>query len=142
MIARDFTVGIHQSVVTDFHKASGQHMLQESADEFHDFEGEDSWAVAVRFAIANEDGAVLDFDDARVGDRDFKDVGGKVFEASFARRYRLAVDVPVDLPDFSGDSIEQSGLYYLIAELGSKDFRESFDGEKKVDPGGMPQAIG
>lgn len=117
-------------------------MLQESADELHDFEGEDSWAVTVRFAIANENGAVLDIDDARVGDRDFEDVRGKVFEASFARRYRLAVDVPVDVPDFRGDLIEETGLGHLIAELGSKDFRERFDGEKEVDPGGMPQAIG
>ncbi len=50
-------------------------MLQESADELHDFEGKDSWAFTVRFAIANEDGAVLDFHDARVGDRDFEDRG-------------------------------------------------------------------
>ena len=117
-------------------------MLQEAADEFHDFEGEDSWALAVRLAIANEDGAVLDFDDARVGDSDFKDVGGKVLEASFARRYRLAVDVPVDVPDFRGDLIEAAGLFDLIAELDSKDFGESFDGEKKVGSGGMPRAIG
>ena len=117
-------------------------MLQESADELHDFEGEDSWAFAVRFAIANEDGTVLDFDDARVGDRDFEDVGGEVFEASFAGRYRLAVDVPVGVPDFSGDLIEQSGLFHSIAELGSEDFRESFDGEKEVGSGGIPRAIG
>ena len=117
-------------------------MLEESADEFHDFEGEDSWTVAVRLAIANEDGAVLDFDDARVGDSDFKDVGSEILKARFAGRYRLAVDVPVAMPEFSGDSIGQSGLHYLIAELGSKDFRESFDGEKEVDSGGMPRAIG
>ena len=86
-------------------------MLQESADELHDFEGKDSWAFAVRFAIANEHGAVLDFDDARVGNRDFEDVGGKVFEASFAGRYRLAVDVPVDLPDFRGDLIERPACF-------------------------------
>ena len=96
----------------------------------------------MRFAIANEDGAVLDFDDARVGDSDFEDVGGKVFDASFAGRYRLGVDVPVDLPDFSGDLIEAVGLFHLIAELGSEDFRESFDREKEVDSGGMPQTIG
>ena len=113
-------------------------MLQEAADELHDFEGKDSRAFAVRFAIANEDGAVLDFDDTRVGDGDFEDVGGKVFEASFAGGYRLAVDVPVDVPDFRGDLIEQSGLFHLIAELGSEDFRERFDGEKEVDSGGMP----
>ena len=49
-------------------------MLQEAADELHDFESEDSWALAVGFAIANEDRAVLDVDDARVGDGDFEDV--------------------------------------------------------------------
>ena len=75
-------------------------MLQESAHELHDFEGDDSRAVAVRLAIANEHGAVLDFNDARVGDGDFEDVGSQVFEASFAGGYRLRVDVPVDLPDF------------------------------------------
>jgi len=117
-------------------------MLQEAADEFHDFEGKDSWAFAVRFAIANENGAVLDFDDARVGDRDFEDVGGKVFEASFARRYRLAVDVPVGVPDFRGDLIEAAGLFHSIAELGSKDFSESLDGQIEVGCGGMPAAIG
>ncbi len=39
----------------------------------------DSWAFAVRFAVANEHGAVLDFDDARVGDGDFEDVRGEIF---------------------------------------------------------------
>ncbi len=117
-------------------------MLQESADELHDFEGEDSWAITVRLAIANENGAVLDFDDARVGDGDFEDVGGEVFEACFAGRYRLAVDVPVALPDFRGDLIEATGLFDLITELGAEDFRERFDREKEVGSGGMPRAIG
>jgi hypothetical protein len=50
----------------------------------------------------------------------------------------LAVDVPVDVPDFGID--RTAGLFDLIAELGSKDFGESFDGEKKYS-GGMPGAI-
>ena len=37
---------------------------------------------AVRFAITNEHRAVLDVDDARVGDGDFEDVGGEIFESS------------------------------------------------------------
>ena len=36
----------------------------------------------VRFAIANEHGAVLDIDDARVGDRDFEDVGARYFRVA------------------------------------------------------------
>ena len=58
-------------------EACGQHMLQKSADDFHDLEGKDSWAFAVRLAIANEDGAVLDIDDARVGEGDLEDVGAR-----------------------------------------------------------------
>lgn len=42
MIEGDFAVGIQKSVVTDFHKPGGQHMLQEATDELHDLEGEDS----------------------------------------------------------------------------------------------------
>ena len=59
-----------------------------------------------------------------------------------AGRDGLGVDVPVDVPDFRGDLIEEAGMFHLIAELGSEDFRESFDGEKEVDSGGMPVAIG
>lgn len=117
-------------------------MLQEAADEFHDIEGEDSWALAVGLAIANEHRAVLDVDDARVGDRDFEDVGGEILQARFAGGDRLAVDVPIDAPDIRGDLIEAVSLDHLIAELGSKDFRESFNGEKEIDSGGMPRAVG
>ena len=102
-IQRDGTVGIHETVVTDFHKAGGQDMLEEAADELYNIEGKDSWALAVGFAIANEHGAVMDFDDARVGDGDFEDVRSQVFEASFAGGYRLRVDVPVDVLDFGRD---------------------------------------
>jgi hypothetical protein len=99
-------------------------MLQEAADEFHDFEGKDSRALAVRLSVANQHGAVLDANDARVGDGDFEDVGSQILKASFAGGNRLAVNVPIDVPDSSGDLIEQIGLFHQIAELGSKDFRE------------------
>ncbi len=117
-------------------------MLEEAADKFHDFEGEDSRAFTVRFAIADEHGAVLDAHDTRIGDGDFEDVGGEVFEASFAGGYRLAVDVPGDLPDIVGNLIQQFCLFHQIAELGTKDDRESLDRQKEIDFGGMPRAIG
>ena len=40
--------------------------------------------MAVGFAIADEDGAVLDLDDTRIGDSHSEDVRGKVLEACFA----------------------------------------------------------
>ena len=96
----------------------------------------------MRFFIADEDGAVLHLHDARVGDGDFEDVGGEVFEAGITRRHGLGVDVPIDLPDFRGDLIEEAGFYHFIAELGPKDFGERFDGEIEVGWGGVPAAIG
>ena len=96
----------------------------------------------MRVFIADQDRTVLDFQDARVGDSDFEDIGGEVFEAGLAGRNGLGVDVPVDVPDFRGDLIEQAGLFHLITELGFKNFGESFDGEIEIDSGGMPAAIG
>ena len=54
----------------------------------------------------------------------------------------MGVDVPVDLPDFRRDLIEEAGLFHVIAELGLKDFGEGSDGEIEIDPGGMPEAVG
>jgi len=85
--------------------------------------------VAVGFAIADEDGTVLDFQDARVGDGDFEDVRGEVFEACFAGTHGLGVDVPVELPDLRGDFLEEASILHGIAELGFEDHGESFNGE-------------
>ncbi len=54
----------------------------------------------------------------------------------------MGIDVPVDLPDFRGDLIEETGLFHFIAELGFEDDGESSDGEIEIDPGGVPEAIG
>ena len=117
-------------------------MLEEAADELDNIKGQDSRSFTVGLAIANQHGAVLDADDARVGDGDFEDVGSQIFESSLTGGERLSIDVPVDVPHVGGDLIEQMGLFHQIAELGSEDFRESMNGEKEIDFGGMPGAIG
>ena len=114
-------------------------MLEKAANKLDNIESQDSGASAVRLAIANQDGAVLDTEDARVGDGDFEDVGGQVFESGLSTTHRLGVDVPVDLPDLGWDFVEE---FHQIAELGPEDFRERFDGEKESDFGGMPGTIG
>ena len=117
-------------------------MQEEAADELHDLKSESSGSLAVGFAVANEDRAVMDTQDARVGDGDFEDVGGQVFESGLTGAHGLRVDVPIGLPDFGGDLIEEFGLLHEIAELGSKDFRQSLYGKKEIDLGGVPGAIG
>jgi hypothetical protein len=88
----------------------------------------------MRFPVANEDSTVLDFQNSRVGDGDFEDVGGEVFEACFAGTHGLGVDVPVELPELGRDLIEETGLFHFIAELGFEDNGESSDGEIEIDP--------
>ena len=114
-------------------------MLQEAANELDNIESQDSGTPAVRLAITNEHGTISNTDDARVGDGDFENVGGEILESGLAGAHRLAVDVPGNLPKFGWDLIEQFCLFHQIAELGSKDFRERFDGEKEIDSGGMPE---
>ncbi len=82
----------------------------------------------------NEDRAVLDFQDSRIGDGDSEDVGGKVFEGCFAGTDGWGIDVPVDLPDFRGDLIEESGWFHFLAELGFEDLGKGSDGEVEIDP--------
>ena len=98
--------------------------------------------MAVRFAIANEDGAVLDLEDTRIRDGDSEDIGGKVLQACLAGAYGLGVDVPINLPDIRRGLIEEAGFFHSIAELGPEDLGESPDGEIEIDPGGVPEAIG
>jgi hypothetical protein len=141
-LERDVAVGVHKAVVADFHKAGRQDMLEEAAGEFHDIEGESSGTLAVGFAIANEHGTAIEACDARVGNGDFEDVRGEIFESRLTGAHRLAVDIPVDVPDLVVNVIEQFRLFDEIAEFGSEDFRESFDRHKEIDSGGVPGAIG
>ena len=97
--------------------------------------------MAVRFAIANEDGAVLNLEDTRIRDGDSEDVGGKVLQACLAGAYGLGIDVPVELPGLRGDLIEETGFFYFITELGFKNDGESSDGKIEIEPGGVPEAI-
>jgi len=98
--------------------------------------------VAVGFAIANENGPVLDPQDTRIGDGYPEDVRGEVFQACFTGSDGLGIDVPVELPDLGRDLIEEAGIFHSISELGFKDHGESSDGEIKVGSRGVPEVIG
>jgi hypothetical protein len=82
----DLAVGIDEAVVADFHKTGGEHVLQEAAEELHDIESENSRSFAVGLAVTNAHGAVPDTEDARIGDGDFEEVGGEIFESGGEKR--------------------------------------------------------
>jgi hypothetical protein len=61
-------------------------MLQEAADEFHAIEVEGARAFAVGLAVTNSHGTVVNANDARIGDGDFEEVGGEIFESGGEKR--------------------------------------------------------
>lgn len=91
--------------------------------------------------VTEENGVVFHLKDAGIGDSYFEDIRGEVFEACFRGTHGLEVDIPVDLPNFRRDLIEETGFFHDIAEFGREDFGEGSDGEIKIDLGGMPSAI-
>lgn len=78
------------------------------------------------FGVLEEDGVVFHLDDAAIGDSHLEDIRGEVFEACFRGTHGLGVDVPVKLPNFRRDLIEEAGFFHDIAELGLEDFGEGY----------------
>jgi len=78
----DATVGVHKAKVSHLHEAGRQDMLEEAAHTLQDVEAGGARTGTPGFAIGEGDDAVLQADDAPVGDGDFEDGGREVFEGS------------------------------------------------------------
>ena len=137
-MGRDGTAGMEKAEVSDFHEAMGQDMLEEPADKLDGVEGGGSWARTSRLAVGEGAGAVVERDEAAIGDGDPEDRGGEVGEGGVAMRTRLRVDVPGGVPDLGGDVLEQSGLSHVFFEEGAVDGREGFNGDIEGGSGGLP----
>jgi hypothetical protein len=99
------SVGMHgtacmqKAEVTDFHEAVREDMVQVSADKRHGIEVGGSWACIARFTRGESDDAVLERDDAAIGESDPEAIGGEVCEGGVSVVLGLTVDVPGDVPD-------------------------------------------
>jgi hypothetical protein len=113
---RDGTAGMEQAEMTDFHEALGQDGLEEPAEKFHDVEVGGAGARTARVTVGEGDGAVLERNDAAVGDGDLEDIRGEVLAGRRAVGIGLAVDVPVDVPDQWVDLCQQSSLAHIFFE--------------------------
>lgn len=123
----------------DFHKAIGQDMLKEPTEKLHDVEVGGAWAGTAHFTGGEGDRAVLERDNAAIGDGDPEDIRGEVGEGRVAVVISLTVDVPRDGPDLGGDVLQQSGLAHVFFEQSAVDGGEGFDGDKEVGSGGQPR---
>jgi len=89
--------------VTDFQEAIREDMWEEPPEKLQGVEVAGSWACTARLTIGASDGAVLERDDAAMGERDPEDRGGEVCEGGVSIVRGLPVDVPGDGPDLWGD---------------------------------------
>ena len=137
-VSRDGTACMQKAKVTNFHEAIGQDMLEEPADKLHDVEVGGAWACTARFTIGEGDGAVVELDDATVGDGDPEDIGGEVLEGRVAVWIGLTVDVPGGVPDRWVDVLQQSSFGHLLFANGSVDGGEGFHRDQEVGSGGAP----
>src|SRR5207302_1084191 len=81
--------------------------------------------------IGESDGAVLERDDAAIGDSDPEDIGGEVCEGGVSVVIGLTVDVPGGVPDLWVDVLQQSGCAHLLFPNGAVDGGEGFHGDKE-----------
>jgi len=114
---------------------------QESPDELHHPQAHGSPSAALWLLIAERHPAVLHFDDTAVGDGHAEDIRGEVFNTRLRIPDRLTVDVPVLLPCFGRDMLQESGLPHPVAELGAKDGRKSQDRQIEGRIRRMPATI-
>lgn len=130
--------GREETVVSDFHESVGQDMLEEATEELQDLQRSGAVEVGAVLPILKRDGTVFDLHDAAIGDGDLEDVRRQVFERGVAFTDGLGVHIPVHGPDFGVDSIEESGSFHSVTELGSVDGGKGLDGEIEVLTGREP----
>lgn len=132
------TARMHEAEVTDFHEAIGQDMLEEAAHKFDGVETGGALPGTARLTVREGDGALLERNDAVVGNGDLENVRGEIFTCAMSVGLGPTVDVPGGVPDLRVDVFEHAGLFHLLLEDSTVDGRESFNGDKEVVSGREP----
>ncbi len=120
-VGGDATGGIHKAEVSHLHEAHRQDMLEEAAYKLKDVKAGGAWTGTSWFSVGEGDDAILQADDAPVGDSDFEDIGRQVCEGGGAMGSGLAVDVPWSVPDVWIDLFKLSGGVHLLFEESAVD---------------------
>ena len=95
-------------------------------------------AGTARCTIGESDSAVLERDDAAVGDSDPEDIRGEGGAGRVAVGVGLAVNVPGGVPDQGVDLRQQSSLIHIFFEESAVNGCKGFHGDRAVGSGGEP----
>ncbi len=116
-------------------------MLQKPMQKRHDLQRHGAPPVAALFFILEKDASILAFDDAAVGDGDFKDVWSQVLDALCTGTDHPTVDHPGLLPDVWADAGSKPIFLHCIPELGLEDFGHGPHRQEKMIERAMPAAV-
>jgi hypothetical protein len=98
---------MEKAEVADFHEAVRQDMLEEPVKKLEGVKVRSAEACPAHFPGGAGDRAVLERDNAAVGDGDLEDRGGERGAGGVAVVIGRTVDVPGDGPDLGVDVLQQ-----------------------------------
>src|SRR5215216_61075 len=107
-------------------------MLQEATHELFGGHSGKFDLLSGRVFVLESNAALIELDDALVGDGDTEDVRGEILEGGQATADRLRMNHPSLLPDLLRHLLEQITLAQLLAKLGSEDWGEGFDRHEEI----------
>jgi hypothetical protein len=110
---------MQKAEVAHLHEASGQDVLEEPAYTLEDVEAGGARAGTARFAGGEGDGALLEADDAAVGDSDFEDLRREVCEGGVTVWVGLTRHIPGRCPDLRRDLFKLASFAHLLCEDGA-----------------------
>jgi hypothetical protein len=112
----DATGGVHKAEVSHLHEARRQDMLEEAAHKLKDVEAGGAGTGTAWLAVGAGDDAILQADEAPVGDGHFEDIGRQVLQGGGAMGGGLAMDVPWGGPAVGVDLFKLSSSVHLLCE--------------------------
>ena len=137
-VGRDRTAGREKAQVADFHEAVREHVLEEPVEKLERIECRGAWACTAYFSVGERDRAVLEVDDALVGDGHPEDIRGEGGEGGVAVGLCLTVDIPGDGPGLRIDLLSQTGLADVFLKERTVEGGERCDRDKAVGSGRAP----
>jgi len=111
-----------------------QHVLKESPQELVRVEFHRAPAPTAGLLLTEANASSIERDDARVRDRDTKDVAREVAQRRLAVADGARVGDEGFAPDGGIDRVEKAGAAHLALELRAQDDRQRADGDEEVRP--------
>ena len=130
--------GVQKAAVADLHEAIGEDRREEPAEKLHGVAVGGAAARTATFTVGAGDGAVLEADDALVGEGAPAHLGSEIGEGGGSVVMGPTTDLPGHSPARWGAVLQEAGVVPGFFEERTGDRGEGFDGAKEGGAGGSP----